>query len=495
MAHMQKSTKVNSVNLVRHFERNETIQEYSNKNIDHTRTHLNYNLAPEREISQYEFIKQRCSEVKCLKRDDVKVMCTWVVTLPKDIEQNSAEEKKFFEETYKFLENRYGGSQNVISAYVHKDEVTPHMHFAFVPVAHDMKKNIDKVSAKEVITRNDLKTFHSDLNDYIAYKLGREVEILNEATKAGNKTVKELKKETALEELNKLKIELKQKSKELNDLKNEISILNKLEKDIDDVEKINYKNNKFSSKVSIEEKDFNNLKANLISVKKENLELKSINIKNKSEIYDLKLAIKGQELKLNDLEKSLKEKIYKLNEKNMSVETLNYNYKSIINAIEKNEKVTEYVWTKMINEIYKENKIEEKNIITSNKIDERLSKKIDDLKIKIDKKELSNQLKNIFEEKEIYSAKEIDKIFLENCFTNIEKFKINILLERQKKILESEIKMDFKNKSIKNQILNNKKIIQCLKKEFKPEFDIQDRLLNKNNTIKNTHKNSVDFDM
>ena len=39
----------------------------------------------------------------------------------------------FFEETYAFLSERYG-AQNVISAYVHLDERSPHMHFAFVPV-------------------------------------------------------------------------------------------------------------------------------------------------------------------------------------------------------------------------------------------------------------------------------------------------------------------------------------------------------------------------
>ena len=71
-------------------------------------------------------------------------------------------ERLFFERTYRFLCDRYG-EQNVISAYVHKDEKTPHMHFAFVPVTEDKKRGGEKVSAKEVITKNDLKTFHTDL--------------------------------------------------------------------------------------------------------------------------------------------------------------------------------------------------------------------------------------------------------------------------------------------------------------------------------------------
>ena len=43
--------------------------------------------------------------------------------------------KRFFQEVYRFLIDRYG-VRNVISAYVHMDEVgnTPHMHFSFIPV-------------------------------------------------------------------------------------------------------------------------------------------------------------------------------------------------------------------------------------------------------------------------------------------------------------------------------------------------------------------------
>ena len=46
--------------------------------------------------------------------------------------------KQFFELSYKFLSERYG-EQNVISAYVHMDETTPHMHFLFIPIVDDKK--------------------------------------------------------------------------------------------------------------------------------------------------------------------------------------------------------------------------------------------------------------------------------------------------------------------------------------------------------------------
>ena len=61
-----------------------------------------------------------------------------VVTAPKDLPEQ--EHKAFFQASYDFLQQRYG-RENVVSAYVHMDEVTPHMHFAFVPVKHGFKED------------------------------------------------------------------------------------------------------------------------------------------------------------------------------------------------------------------------------------------------------------------------------------------------------------------------------------------------------------------
>lgn len=68
------------------------------------------------------------------------------------------------------------------------------MHFAFVPVLHDVEKGIDRLCAKKVVSRQDLKSFHNELEAYISRSLGHGVEILNEATKEGNKSIIELKR-------------------------------------------------------------------------------------------------------------------------------------------------------------------------------------------------------------------------------------------------------------------------------------------------------------
>ena len=54
-----------------------------------------------------------------------------------------------------------------MAAVVHYDETTPHLHYAFVPVVFDNKKSRYKVSAKEVLTRHDLQTFHEDLDQHL----------------------------------------------------------------------------------------------------------------------------------------------------------------------------------------------------------------------------------------------------------------------------------------------------------------------------------------
>lgn len=199
MAHYMKHPKTALGHLGKHYERgkDETSEyvKFGNPDIDPQRTHLNYNLAPQHD--QMDFIKQRLSEVYCLNRKDVNVMCSWVVTAPKDLALGQQED--FFKESYKFLENRYG-KENVISSYVHLDETTPHMHFAFIPVVYDKKKDRYKVSAKERVNKFELKSFHSDYQEHLD-KAKIRCNVLNEATKEGNRSIEELKRQSATDRL------------------------------------------------------------------------------------------------------------------------------------------------------------------------------------------------------------------------------------------------------------------------------------------------------
>ncbi|EJR48529.1 hypothetical protein IIO_06648 [Bacillus cereus VD115] len=202
VAHVEKYTKGSVQGLSIHWDRK--TENHSNQDIDNERSHLNYDLC-EKEGDTFSRMNDRLSEVHCLNRKDVKVCADWAVTLPENLKDASdKEQREFFEKTYEFLANRYGGEKNVLSANVHNDETRPHMHFAFMPVVWGEKKQREKVSAKEVLTRKDLKTFHQDLDKFLKkeiphiYKEG----ILNDKT-IGVDTVKDLKKHS--EEIQKQK--------------------------------------------------------------------------------------------------------------------------------------------------------------------------------------------------------------------------------------------------------------------------------------------------
>lgn len=267
MAHLMKSTRAATGGLTRHYERfkNEKGEylKFGNQEINIEKTHLNYNLADKN--NQLEFIKKRTSEVRCLNRKDVNVMCSWVVTLPGKI-KSPGDQEKFFKESYNFLEEKYG-KENVISSFVHLDEVTPHMHFAFIPVVYDKKKEEYKVSAKECITKIDLKKFHPEFEKYMENIFGYEIGILNEKTKEGNRSIKELKQETAIKELNSLKENIKDKQVALDSVKNDLKALRDDLKVIniskDEIKKINeiepYKPLFGKGKVTLSEEDYENL--------------------------------------------------------------------------------------------------------------------------------------------------------------------------------------------------------------------------------------------
>lgn len=196
MANMQKYTRNALGHMLKHYAR-ETDQDgnyikFGNVNIDEILTQYNYEFTSRTDdLSDYEFIKKRTEELKCLKRKDVNVMATWVVTIPQEYlskAQQDADEflketedtysYKFFKQTYNFLENKYG-KDNVVGGYVHVDETTPHMHFAFIPTVWDNKKQKLKVSAKECLNKRQLQKFHPELNSYLNKALKKELKELD----------------------------------------------------------------------------------------------------------------------------------------------------------------------------------------------------------------------------------------------------------------------------------------------------------------------------
>ena len=152
-----RNTKYKRENLKGIFRHNERRNKnYSNENIDKEKSYLNYSL----KSPQYSYEKEfdRIREEYNLKgqiKTVSNIACEYIITSDHDYFENIGEEetKRFFETAYKFVcEYKDLGKQYILSATVHRDEATPHMHLIFLPVVHttDKKGNpIDKLACSE----------------------------------------------------------------------------------------------------------------------------------------------------------------------------------------------------------------------------------------------------------------------------------------------------------------------------------------------------------
>lgn len=279
MAHVQKFTSGSIGGLSSHIERKTLF--HSNEEIDNERTKENYDLC-EKEGDMNSRYKERFDEVHCLNRADVKVMADWIVTLPEELKETSKEEQReFFEETYDFLSERYG-KENVLAGVVHNDETTPHMHFSFMPVTYDEKRQREKVSAKEVLNRTDLKAFHGDLDKHLKERIPHIYQkgILNDKT-IGVDDVKTLKEQS--KQIDQLSQGMENKKAKLQKQLKKVNNLEVKVKNVHDTEK---KMTQFENKLGktilgkrvMTSKDYNELKKFVVGVQKSGLKsVKTVN--------------------------------------------------------------------------------------------------------------------------------------------------------------------------------------------------------------------------
>lgn len=234
MAHLEKYSRSQLGHILKHDSRakdkNGDYIKFGNEEIDTSRTHLNYNLHERKDgLSDYDFVKNRAMEFlakNVRKREDINWVGSWVITLPESLQGSSeADKRKFFEVCHDFLGKRYG-FDNIVGAYVHLDETTPHMHTKITPVFFDEKKNKVRHSAKDMFNRADLKSFHKDLSVRLEREFGFDVGVYEnkrEDERLPNKSIKELKAENKkLAELkNRMFAEAEKQNDEIKRLKRE----------------------------------------------------------------------------------------------------------------------------------------------------------------------------------------------------------------------------------------------------------------------------------
>ena len=194
MASVQKFTAAAVRNQLRHNRRE--IEHSGNPDIDPARQGQDYVLSPDRGMSDYDYYKERLSQLYVYGRADVKTMAGWIVTAPQDLNPDLYE--GFFCTVYDFLEYRYG-RENVVQAVVHDDESgQPHLHFCFIPTTEDRKHEQGfKVCANDVLDKRELRNFHPDLQRYLDDHGLDKAHIMTGVTRAqgGNRTVSQLKEE------------------------------------------------------------------------------------------------------------------------------------------------------------------------------------------------------------------------------------------------------------------------------------------------------------
>ena len=118
----------------------------SNPDIDTSRSHMNFHLVtPERKYRAE--AEKRIAEAGCRTRSDsVRVVEALITATPEFFKgKKRAEVKEFFNEALEFIK-QHQAPETIISAVVHMDEKTPHMHLCFVPLTEDKR-----LCAKEIL--------------------------------------------------------------------------------------------------------------------------------------------------------------------------------------------------------------------------------------------------------------------------------------------------------------------------------------------------------
>lgn len=329
----EKLTRAQAMGAYKHNERK--TKNHSNKNIDSSKTELNYYLKKNElsYIKEFDRIKEKY-DLKGQIRSNSNIMFEMVFTSNQKFfdEIGYEESKRYFTESYNFIYTYKNlGEQNIISAVVHMDEDTPHMHLLFIPVVHTTDKEgnkIDKVCCRdfwrEKNSYRDLQNAYFKHISEKGFKLERGE--LVEVTNRGHYSIQEYKKITNYENTKELLKSIKLELPETPDIKDfkklmlnrDEKIENEIIKPKDDLIKKLYSEN-----ISLH-KELS--RQTTIIDKAEKFEKEQENLLNYN--TELKVKCRNLELDFSNKEKELK---YKYEHENYKID---YQYQKIINKLE-----------------------------------------------------------------------------------------------------------------------------------------------------------------
>ena len=175
-----KYKRENLKGIYRHNERRN--KNYSNANIDKEKSYLNYSIKSPQYSYEKEFDLMR---EKYKLKGQIKVVsniaCEYIITSDKEFFETIGEEetKRYFETAYQFVtQYKDLGEQYIMSAKVHMDEETPHMHLIFLPVVHTKDKegnDIDKLACSKFWKAKD--SYRQLQNAFYNYMVSNNFEL------------------------------------------------------------------------------------------------------------------------------------------------------------------------------------------------------------------------------------------------------------------------------------------------------------------------------
>ena len=170
---------------------------HTNEDIDWTKTSENVFLLEQQERFRT-VVSNRIAELNLKRkpRSDATVMCQCLVTSDNAFfeKMNRQKQTEYFKKSLDFIKERYG-EKNLVSATIHYDERTPHMHVNFVPVTED-----GRLSAKDLFSPKSLRMLQDDYNRFVREQ-GYDLERGDIGSKTKHLEVEEYKLETKYEQL------------------------------------------------------------------------------------------------------------------------------------------------------------------------------------------------------------------------------------------------------------------------------------------------------
>ena len=165
---MEKYKRADIVGIERENERDENYKSTRNPQIDKSKTSLNYHTMPY-EKKYLSFIDERIKQLSPKRKikDDAVLITSFILGSDKEFFDGISPEtqKQFFSDCTEFFAERYG-KENIVSAVVHLDESTPHLHFNLMPITDG------RLCAKELFDRTALRELQTDFYEVVGRKYG-----------------------------------------------------------------------------------------------------------------------------------------------------------------------------------------------------------------------------------------------------------------------------------------------------------------------------------